>query len=320
MLKTTYDRLPHKVIKYRQWKNFNQDVFKYELGKNLQLNVETNRQGYASFEDSFVKTLNRHAPIKTKFLRGNNQPFMSKELRKAVMVRSKLRNKARLSQKPEDIAQYKKHRNFVVNLSRRTKKSFFANTVNSPKCFWKAVKPYFGGKNSVSKERILLVEGDSIITNEKKLASTFNNFFNSATDSLNIPDITGLSVAIDDPVSKAILRYSQHSSVLSIKRGAVTNFELHKISEETMIKEIASLNPNKAVSGDIPIKALKAAAFECAHTLTDMFNTTVVDSSIFPDELKLAEIVPAHKKKSTMDKSNYRPISLLPIVSRYLRD
>ena len=83
-----------------------------------------------------------------------------------------------------------------------------------------------------------------------------------------------------------------------------------------MIKEIASLNPNKAVSGDIPIKALKAAAFECAHTLTDMFNTTVVDSSIFPDELKLAEIVPAHKKKSTMDKSNYRPISLLPIVSK----
>ena len=80
-----------------------------------------------------------------------------------------------------------------------------------------------------------MVEGDSIITNEKKLASTFNNFFNSATDSLNIPDITGLSVAIDDPVSKAILKYSQHSSVLSIKGGAVTNFELHKISEETMI-------------------------------------------------------------------------------------
>ena len=85
-----------------------------------------------------------------------------------------------------------------------------------------------------------------------------------------------------------------------------------------MIKEIVDLNPRKAVSGKIPIKALKAAMYECADSLTDIFNYYIVELSSFPDELKLAEIVPAHKKKYTTDKvkSNYRPISLLPAVSK----
>ena len=83
-----------------------------------------------------------------------------------------------------------------------------------------------------------------------------------------------------------------------------------------MTKEIAALNPKKVVSGIIPIKALKAVMYECVGTLTETFNTYIVRLSIFPDELKLAEIIPAHKKNSTTDKSNYRPISLLPVISK----
>ena len=40
----------------------------------------------------FLKELNKHAPLKKKFLRHNNNPFMTKSLRKQIMVRSKLRN------------------------------------------------------------------------------------------------------------------------------------------------------------------------------------------------------------------------------------
>ena len=71
-----------------------------------------------------------------------------------------------------------------------------------------------------------------------------------------------------------------------------------------------------SLSVKIPIKALKASMYECADSLTYIFNHYIVELSSFPDELKLAEIVPAHKKKSTTDKSNYRPISLLPVVSK----
>ena len=55
---------------------------------------------------------------------------------------------------------------------------------------------------------------------------------------------------------------------------------------------------------------------ECTEYLTDIFNTFVIDISSFPDELKLAEIILAHKENSTFGKSNYRPISLLPVISK----
>ena len=118
----------------------------------------------------------------------------------------------------------------------------------------------------------------------------------------------------------AIEKFSQHPSVLTIKnRRADGNlFELEKISTDTMIKEIVTLNPKKTVSGTIPIKALKVAAVECADTLTSIFNEHVVESSVFPDELKIVEIIPAHKKNSTIDKFNYRPISGFPEIPKVL--
>ena len=73
-------------------------------------------------------------------------------------------------------------------------------------------------------------------------------------------------------------------------------FELQKITVETMTKEIVALNPRKAVSGVIPIKALKATIFECAEPLTCIFNKHIVELSSFPDELKLPEIIPAQRK------------------------
>ena len=67
-----------------------------------------------------------------------------------------------------------------------------------------------------------------------------------------------------------------------------------------MIKEIKALNPGKSVSGSISSKALRLAALECADALTSIFNSWVIGRSIFPNELKVADIIP----------------SLLPVVSK----
>ena len=83
-----------------------------------------------------------------------------------------------------------------------------------------------------------------------------------------------------------------------------------------MLREIMSLNSGKSVSGSIPVKALQLGAGECVSILTEYFNNSIVGTSLFPDELKLADIIPTYKRGITTDKVNYRPISLLPAVSK----
>ena len=49
--------------------------------------------------------------------------------------------------------------------------------------------------------------------------------------------------------------------------------------------------------------------------LTKIYNESKADQ-IFPDSLKLADVAPIHKKEDRTNKENYRPVSLLPVVSK----
>ena len=55
-------------------------------------------------------------------VRGNNKPHMTKELKKAMMTRARLKNIANNTNRQEDIDRYKAQRNLVVKLSRNGKK------------------------------------------------------------------------------------------------------------------------------------------------------------------------------------------------------
>ena len=74
----------------------------------------------------------------TKFLRGNQKPHVDKNLRKAIMKRSQLKNKANRAKELEDITKYKKQQNLVVKLNRESKNQYFDN-IQSSKNFSKSV-------------------------------------------------------------------------------------------------------------------------------------------------------------------------------------
>ena len=63
---------------------------------------------YGSFEKTFENILNAHAPKKTKFLGGNHKPHVDKNLRKAIIKRSQLKNEANRTEQLVDITKYKK--------------------------------------------------------------------------------------------------------------------------------------------------------------------------------------------------------------------
>ena len=94
---------------------------------------------YANFETAFENALEANTPKKTKFVRGNNKPYMNKELRKAIMKRTNLKNIANKSKREADIRNYKDQRNHVVNLNMKIKreyiKSIQSKTIENDKNF-----------------------------------------------------------------------------------------------------------------------------------------------------------------------------------------
>ena len=119
-----------------------------------------------------MTVLNKQAPLKFRFLRHNNNPFMNKEVRKAIMKRSQLKNRYNKNRNYENLYLYKKQRNCCISLLRKIKTNYFKNVkvqdITENKNFWKTIRPYFSDKG-YNQTKITIVDKDSIITDEKKL-------------------------------------------------------------------------------------------------------------------------------------------------------
>ena len=84
-----------------------------------------------------------------------------------------------------------------------------------------------------------------------------------------------------------------------------------------IINIISSLDPNKSTGpNSIPTKILKLLKNDISQ-LSDIFNVSF-STGVFPSILKIAKVVPIHKKQSKLVYSNYRPISLLSNLEKIL--
>ena len=186
-------------------------------------------QGFGNFISSCNRILDEHSPQKRRYLKGNQPSFMNKTLVKAIMVRSKLRNVFPKNKTEENRSNYSKQRSLCVTLLQKSKREYFGNLnekkLYDNKTFWSVVKPLLSNK-VVSNEKIILVENDKIVENDKKSATVLNNFFSNIIKSLGIPqykDAERVGQNISDPVLKVIIKYRSHPSIKAIKEQCNTN-------------------------------------------------------------------------------------------------
>ena len=90
------------------------------------------------------------------------------------------------------------------------------------------------------------------------------------------------------------------------------NWTYELLSTDQVIKFIDEIDCNK--SGDIPAKIIKIAKEEIEEPIRICINS-FISAGTFPDKLKIADMVPVFKKEDQNDKTNYRPISLLSLIS-----
>ena len=89
--KTEFIKSDPIQIYYRDYKNYNSVNFNEDLWNILNIDISFSKD-YSKLRNVLGDVLNKHSPLKKKYLRANNSPFMTKQLRKMIMNRSRCKN------------------------------------------------------------------------------------------------------------------------------------------------------------------------------------------------------------------------------------
>ena len=161
-------------------------------------------------------------------------------------------------------------------------------------------------------------------TNKKEVSDLLNTFFIEAVQNLEIEKFLSNNEheiqfeSIDEVIDNIIEKYKMHPSILNIKKSikVENKFKFSDTTEDEIYSKIKSLDPKKAcVENDIPIKILIGSNDIVSGHIAKMYNKSK-NLENFPNSLKFADITPIHKEKEKTIMKNYRPISILPVLSK----
>ena len=121
---------------------------------------------------------------------------------------------------------------------------------------------------------------------------------------------------LNDQLTDIIKKFQNHPSIkkLKSKYNFQEKFSFKSVPVNYVESIIKNIPNNKAARGEIPLHILKQCGFTY-QMFTDCINDDL-SQGIFLDSLKFADITPVHKKDEANDKQNYRPVSVLPLLSK----
>ena len=165
---------------------------------------------------------------------------------------------------------------------------------------------------------MMLVENNEIVREEEIIANIMKNYFTNITTHLKLKP-----TKTDPKTNLESIRdtFQNHESVQRIKLAnfhSKSSLKFNSLSELDVKKEILNLSSKKATrKGHIPAKILKWSINAYLSELTILISNCL-KKGVFPDDLKLADITPIFKKEDSLNKENYRPVSILPHLSKVL--
>ena len=127
-----------------------------------------------------------------------------------------------------------------------------------------------------------------------------------------------MNIAADIGPDQNNADYTYHPSVVAIKNGNenIDTFAFRSVKPEEVFTKLQKLKLNKATGCDnMPANFLKIVSLNIATPLASLINASIRQCQ-FPHDLKLANVSPVFKKKDNLDKVNYRPVSILPAISK----
>jgi len=304
----------HKVTQIRCMKNYDVKEFEEKLrSKNWfdVINCENVNEAWCKFSRLFKSVVDEVAPVKEVRLKQRSQLWFSGEILNFIRKRDKALLKFKKSKNNDDYIEFKRLRNLTQRKITLLKRDFVKNQLeenqNYPKKLWQNLKQL--GMPSKSKNGTINIglksdDTDEIIFENKIVATKFNNFFCNIAAKL---------------VKKLKKRPFDENEVNKFyeKNGATANaFSFNVATEEEVLRLLKSLNVTKSTGCDnISARFLKDAANAIVSPLTYIINLSL-KTGVVPDDFKTARVVPLYKKGDCNYEGNYRPVSILPVVSK----
>lgn len=276
---------------------------------NLDLQYEFRGNNINSFKDFFnifVQYLNKHLPLKQMCVT-NKKKFADWATPAIVISKDRLFNLYDLlkyNTNPDFRAYVSRYSKIFKQVTIKAKQMFLKNKVinadNKIKMAWDIIKQETG-KSKDCNTKVELTIGHETISDSTTIANHANNFFSSIAHS------TTQSLKASKKVSLNYLEAFITRNTESAIFATVTYSEIKKVISGLKSKrsqDLWSISP-------VLLKSLSSVI----GPLTDIVNDCLKNGT-FPDSLKIAKVIPLHKKGCHNNVENYRPISILPVFSK----
>ena len=247
--------------------------------------------------DLFLSAVDKYIP--KHFVKNTrDHPWIDKELSLQIKKKNIQRKKLKQTQSSHDLEKYRKLRRESKKLISKKKKDYNKKLTESmfknPKRFWSMVNSTRNSRPTVN----FLRTDDTFTTDKLCMADILNTFFHSVFNPREAEPST-----------------STQSETLSPPTPQLSHIEL---ADFEVVEVLRHLDPNKACGPDgIPSRLLSELADVITPSLTRLFNISV-SLGVVPTKWKRANITPVFKKDDPTLSCNYRPISLLCVLSKVL--
>ena len=254
------------------------------------------------FHKRFTDLYNSVFPlVKVKTNYTNRKPWLSFGLKKSIATKNKLYLRSIKTKNEVDFQTYKSYKTMLNRLMRKCEREHYESLMTKNKHnmrkLWMIIKDVINKKKSTTIPCQFKI-GEEIVTNKRVISNKFNDYFINIGSDLEskIPDQN------IDP-----LNYIQHESQQSIFLNAANEDEVMRI-----VKDLK--NTSTGWDG-IHSKVLKRSLSVILKPLTHVLNLSL-SQGFYPDSMKVARVIPLFKSGNNMCISNYRPVSVLPVISK----
>ncbi len=296
------------IVEMRNMKNFDKKKFVTELlnqhWEYVYFFAEDPNAMWEIWKKIFLEVLDKHAPLQYKKVRSKKVPWITTEIKKLINTRDRLKRKAISTNQENDWSNFKTTRNKVNIELRNAKKVYYTSKIagqrSNPKMAWKTINNLLHKQNKQTVVNELNI-AETHLTSPQDIAEGFNDYFSNIG-----PDLA----------SKIDTSDYNFETYITNTKSEFSAFQ--PVTVSNVCRLLDGISNNKATGIDkISCKIFKLAAPAISDSLILIFNQAITLST-FPDEWKMARVIPLHKSGQRNIPGNYRPISVLPAISKIM--